>query len=97
MAGYAVDGAPDGISGLAAVETKHPDLIILDIKMPGMSGLDVLSRLKATHPEIAVFLFTGYGDYREAAQALGADGYFVKSANLAPMIEVIRRALNHNH
>ena len=96
LAGYVVEGAADGASGLAAVQENPPDLVILDIKMPGMSGLDVLPRLKTCSPGTPVFLFTAYGDYREDATTLGADGYFVKSADFSTLKDAVRSALDRN-
>lgn len=90
--GHAVRTAADGISALEAVADLAPDVIVLDIKMPGMSGLEVVERLKRTHPTLPIFLLTAYGDYRAEAARVGADGYFVKSPNLSPLKEAVRRA-----
>lgn len=91
--GHCVRVAGDGPTGLSLAAQERPDLVILDLKMPGMSGLEVLHCLKAAHPDLPVFLFTAYDDYSEAACALGADGYFVKSADLGALREGIRGAI----
>ena len=95
--GHSVRTAPDGLSGLRAVRESTPDVVVLDVKMPGMGGLEVLRVLKAAHPALPVLLFTAYGDYRAEAEALGADAYFVKSANLAPLKEAILRAVTREN
>lgn len=93
LAGHSVQSASDGPSGLAAAHTTRPDLVILDLKMPGMSGLEVLERLKGSCPALPVLLFTAYGDCRDQARALGADAYVVKSCNLSALTEAVVAAL----
>ena len=91
--GHCVRVAGDGPKGLSLADQERPDLVILDLKMPGMGGMEVLRRLKAAHPGLPVFLFTAYDDYSEAALALGADGYFIKSPDLGPLRQGIRGAI----
>lgn len=91
LAGHAVRVAGDGPSGLAAAAECLPDAVIVDIKMPGMGGLEVLRRLKGAHPELPVFLFTAYSDYWDEAQELGADGYFIKSPDLTALKQALSR------
>ncbi len=91
LEGHSVRVAPTGTEGIDAVEEDLPDLVIVDIKMPGLSGIEVLRRLKATHPDLPVFLFTAYNGFRGQASELGADGYFIKSPDLSPVKDAIRR------
>lgn len=93
MDGHCVRVAGDGPTGLSLAAQERPDLVILDLKMPGMDGLEVLRCLKSAHPDLPVFLFTAYDDYSAEACALGADGYFVKSPDLGPLRCGIRDAL----
>ncbi len=93
LAGHVVEGAADGASGIAAVKTFMPDLVILDIKMPGINGLDLLPRLKEAAPRVPVFLFTAYGNHRDDARTLGADGYCIKSPDLSALKNAVRKAL----
>jgi two-component system response regulator (stage 0 sporulation protein F) len=90
--GHDVRTAADGISALRAVEERQPDVVVLDIKMPGMSGLEVLERLKRDHPRLPIFLLTAYADHRTEAARYGADGYFVKSPDLGPLKAAVRQA-----
>ncbi|MBI5444033.1 MAG: response regulator [Deltaproteobacteria bacterium] len=90
--GHEVHTAADGPSALRAVEDGRPDVVVLDIKMPGMSGLEVLERLKRDDPRLPVFLLTAYADHRADASRYGADGYFVKSPNLGPLKAAVRQA-----
>ncbi len=91
LEGHRVRVADDGLGGLRAVEEACPDVVVVDIKMPGLGGLEVLRRLKAAHPEVPVFLFTAYSDYRDEAQGLGADGYFIKSPDMTRLKDAIRK------
>lgn len=61
--------------------------------MPGMGGLEVLRRLKQTRPNLPVLLFTAFGDFKDEARALGADGYLVKSFDLAALADSVRKTL----
>ena len=96
LAGHLVESACDGPSGLAAASEHPPDLVILDVKMPGMSGLDVLPLLKRRSPQIPVFLFTAYGDFRDDARSLGADGYIIKSPDFSVLCNAVQDALSHH-
>lgn len=91
-AGYRVEAVSNGADAVRACETNPPDLMVLDIGMPGMSGMDVARRVRE-HTDIPILLLTAYDDanlVREAA-ALGLNGYFVKptdSTQLVPSIEL---------
>ncbi len=91
--GHRVSAADGGASGLQAVRDHTPDVVILDIKMPGMDGLEVLRRIKREHPQLPVLLFTAYSDYRDQAADCGAEGYLIKSADFSPMKAAVRRCL----
>lgn len=93
LEGHAVRTAADGCSALKAVRAEPPDAVILDIKMPGLGGLEVLRRLKVLLPNLPVFMFTAYSDYRAEARDLGADGYFVKTPDLEPIKAAIRQSV----
>jgi len=91
LEGHAVRLAGDGSRGLQAVEDALPDVVVLDIKMPGLGGIEVLRRLKTSHPSLPVLLFTAYNDYADEARELGADGYLVKSPDLTSLKDAIRK------
>jgi CheY-like chemotaxis protein len=78
--GYAVITAGDGIEALSKLATDSYDLVFADIRMPGMSGLDVAERLKASQPWLPVVIVTGYAsEANEAsAKAMGARGFLRK-------------------
>ncbi len=83
-----------GQEGLAAVSVFHPDVMILDLRMPDMSGLDVLARVKALDPAIEVILLTGHGSFEDgiAGMELGAFDYLVKPIDLVLLMEKITEA-----
>ena len=94
-ADFVVTGeAKTGEDGLAQVERLQPDVVCLDIQMPGMDGLATLQQLKANWPDIAVLMITS-SSTRESvdrAMALGADGYIVKPFNADRIIKSIEAA-----
>jgi two-component system alkaline phosphatase synthesis response regulator PhoP len=79
-AGYEVTTAENGQQGLAFMEAGKFDLVYLDIRMPGLSGLEVLDWIQSTRPETAVVLFTAQPDLNSAVEALrrGARDYLLK-------------------
>lgn len=93
-AGYHVTTAASGEEALARFAEHKPDIVLTDIKMPGLSGLDLLERLKAADPEVEVIMLTGHGDMDLAIQSLKRDAtdFLTKPVN-DDMLEVaLRRA-----
>jgi two-component system response regulator AtoC len=82
---------------LTAVEDELPDLILLDLKMPGMSGIDVLQALRPKARDTVVILLTAYGTVEDAVEAmkLGAFDFLIKTVDLEIVEPVINRALEH--
>jgi two-component system NtrC family sensor kinase len=96
--GYQVITAMDGQRGLKRALAEKPDLIIMDLNMPKMDGLEVLSALQEREVDIPVILSTFYGSEQVAQQALrlGAAGYIVKPYTVGDMLKAIEKALaNH--
>jgi two-component system, sensor histidine kinase and response regulator len=77
---YEIFEAPSGQAGLDIVESQRPDIVVTDLKMPGIGGMEVLTRLRKEHPEIVVIVFTGYATVETAREALknGAFDYIPK-------------------
>ncbi len=100
-AGHEVTGAPDGQRGLASASTTHPDLVILDVTMPGLDGWQTLARLRATDT-VPVIMLTARGDEAEILRgfAAGADDYVTKPfsfAQLAARISAILDRTSSGH
>jgi DNA-binding response OmpR family regulator len=86
--------AADGEEALRLVEEIRPRVVVLDLMMPGMSGIEVLQQIKRMHPEIRVLLLTGHGSTREGIEGMrvGADDYLMKPINIDELIEKLRKA-----
>ncbi len=98
--GFRVAAAQDGESGLAAAIENPPSLLILDMVMPGMSGMEVFKRLQE-HPEtkaVPVIFLTALdeGNLAKSANALGAAGYLSKPFEGEDLIAAVRDALTEN-
>ena len=93
--GYQVITAMDGRRGLKRILDDHPDLVILDLNMPGMDGLEVLDSLQKRQVDTPVILTTFYGSEQVAEQALrlGAVAYVVKPYQIEEMLSAIDKAL----
>ncbi len=91
-AGYDVIGeAADGEGAVALAESEQPDLVLLDILMPGMSGIDVLGKIKAVSPASQVLLLTGSESEEDLVAAIrgGARGYILKDMPFDELVLVI--------
>lgn len=98
-AGFDVHTAPDGPQGLEILD-KHAeneasiDVVVSDISMPGMDGIEVLRRVRKSHPATTVVMLTGYGTVEAAVQSLreGADDFLTKPVVDAELLQAIERA-----
>jgi two-component system nitrogen regulation response regulator NtrX len=93
--GYQFVGAATGQEGLALIERDPPDLVFLDIKMPGMDGLEVLERIKASNPAVPVVMVSGHGTAQNAFEARdkGASGFIEKPFSEPVLLERIQKEL----
>jgi len=90
-----VELAADGSEGLAKLEKEYFDLVIVDLKMPGLSGMEVLKRIRERDPEIVVVVITGYGTVESAVEAMkeGAYDFVPKPFTPDSLRVIVRRAL----
>ena len=93
--GYSVATAGDGGQALVALESGSPALVISDLKMPGMSGLDLLKKIRTEHPETTVILITAFGSVQSAVEAMraGAYDYITKPIDYDALAIVVNRAM----
>jgi two-component system response regulator CpxR len=86
--------AYDGEEALSILETDEPDVMVLDLKMPGIDGIEVLRRVKKNHPETQVIILTGHGSEREEAIAreLGAFAYLHKPVDIDVLAKTMKEA-----
>src|SRR5690606_15936110 len=87
-----VAAAADGAEALAKVDHSRPDVVILDIQMPGLSGIQVTERIKAHHPAIKVLILTAYDNdpYIFSLLRAGVSGYLLKTAGPDELIQAVR-------
>ena len=98
-AGYAVFTAPDGRRALQAVREHQPDLLLLDIMMPGMSGIDVVGQVREHDPLMGIVMVTAFGSEEVAVKALtaGADDYLVKPLDYEEAFIRLERVIERTH
>ena len=84
---------------IRALRDQLPDLILLDVRLPGISGLELLDAIKKDHPNLPVILMTAFGDLKTAVQAVhgAAFEYLTKPFDLEVALQAIRRALAQRH
>ena len=93
---YSVDEAEDGVQGLEMIKNEDYDLVLCDIKMPKMDGVEVLEAVKKIKPEIPFVMISGHGDLETAIQTmrLGAFDYISKPPDLNRLLNTVRNALD---
>ena len=94
-AGYDIDTSADGPSALEMIGTKKYDLVLTDLKMPSMDGLEVMGEIKKRLPEAKVIIVTGYSTLDNAVKATmtGAYNYIEKPFSPESLLAVVRDAL----
>jgi DNA-binding NtrC family response regulator len=93
--GYEVARANDARTGLALLEKTDPDIVLTDLRMPGMDGLELLAKVKEIRPETMVLLMTAYGTVKTAVRAmkLGAEDYLAKPIDVEELEVILKKAL----
>jgi DNA-binding NtrC family response regulator len=96
LRGIDAQGATSGADALRLIE-EHPfDVVVLDVKMPGLGGFEVIHRIKREHPDLVVIFLTGHGS-EEAAQEgmrIGAFDYLMKPVNIEALVKILHKAAN---
>lgn len=91
--GYEVVLASNGKETLEKVRDSLPDLVVLDIRMPGMDGLHVMSKLLEENNELPVVINSAYASYKDSFMSWAADAYLVKSSDLTELKKTINEVL----
>lgn len=94
--GYEVITARNGKEAIKRLEEVRPDLIVLDIVMPVMNGLEALGRILSKERKIPIILNTSYPDYRQDFMTWAADAYVTKSSDLKELKDKIKELLERN-
>jgi DNA-binding NarL/FixJ family response regulator len=87
-----VGSAPDGEAGVALCASEHPDVVLMDVRMPVLDGVEATARVKEQTPEVKVIVLTTFddADYIQGAMAAGAEGYLLKSSPAEAIVESVR-------
>ena len=95
LRGLQAQMATNGEAALNLIETDPPQIVILDVLMPGLGGLEVLKRIKVRKPQIPVILLTGRGSTKEGIEGmqLGAVDYLMKPINIEELIKKMQKAM----
>lgn len=93
LRGHTVAEAQDGPSALASLEGEKPDLVLLDIRLPGMDGIEVLERIRKVSRSLPVVMITGYGHIQSAVDVmkLGANEYLQKPFENSQLVDTVKR------
>jgi two-component system OmpR family response regulator len=94
MRGFAARGVINSDEALKLIETDRFDVMVVDVKMPGMGGLELMRRVKRQHPETQVILFTGHGSHKEGELGIseGACDYLIKPIKIEDLMAKIEKA-----
>ncbi len=93
--GYTAETAPSGEAGLKKIEATPPDLVILDMRLPGMNGLETFKRINKMDPKLPVIIMTAFGTTETAIEAtkMGAFDYILKPFDIPEMLDIIKKAV----
>ena len=92
--GYHVVCASSAQEAIRKAEETNPDLVIMDIRMPGMDGIEAMGRILEENNELPVIINTAYGSYRESFLSWSADAFLTKSSDLTELKETIHHILD---
>ena len=93
LEGYDVVTASDGKDALEKIQEQLPDLIIMDINMPKMDGIETMGKILGKNREIPVIINTAYSNYKDNFMSWAADAYIVKSSDLSELKNTVKEVL----
>src|SRR5262245_42129841 len=93
--GYTVDAAADGFKALGKIAEFAPDLVLTDLKMPGMDGIQLLGKIREADPDLPVVMMTAFGEVETAVGAMraGARDYLSKPVNVGELSVIVAREM----
>jgi CheY-like chemotaxis protein len=96
LAGYDIVTASNGKKALEKVNEQLPDIIVMDINMPKMDGIEAMGRILSKNKKIPVIINTAYSNYKDSFMTWAADAYVVKSSDLSELKNRIKEVLAKN-
>ena len=93
--GYEIVTAYDGIDALEKVHEQPPDIVVMDINMPRMDGIEAMGRILSKNKKIPVIINTAYSNYKDSFMSWAADAYIVKSSDLSELKDKIKEVLTN--
>ena len=96
LRGIDAEALTSGAEAVRRLEEREFDVVVVDVKMPGMDGLELLRRIKTIRPEAQVILLTGRGSEKESQAGIqeGAFDYLIKPINIEDLVEKMKQAIN---
>ncbi|HVF11894.1 MAG TPA: response regulator transcription factor [Actinomycetota bacterium] len=97
LEGFDVVGeASDGEQAVALVAAQHPDAILLDLRMPNLSGADAVPRIRAAWPKTKIVVLSGFPEQQRLVQSLGVDAVALKGTELDQIVETLNELINRD-
>ncbi|MFQ5712472.1 MAG: response regulator [Candidatus Scalinduaceae bacterium] len=93
LEGYEIVAAADGKEGLGKVQEQPPDMIIMDINIPKMNGIEAMGMILSKYKNIPIIINTAYSSYKDNFMSWAADAYIVKSSDLTELKNKIKEIL----
>ena len=93
LEGYNIITAQDGQEAVKKVKEHTPDLIVMDINMPKMSGIESIGKILSEHKKIPIIINTAYSSYKDEFMSWSADAYIIKSSDLKELKDKIKELI----
>ena len=95
--GFVVETASDGLQALAKVRVFAPDILLVDVEMPGLKGTELVPKVREEHPGLPVILMTGHGDHVLATAQMVRASHISKPLDIDELVSAIHRELKNAH
>ncbi len=95
LEGYEVVTASNGKEALGKVQEQLPDIVLMDINMPKMDGIEAMGRILCKNKKVPIIINTAYSNYKDSFMSWAADAYIVKSSDLSELKDKIKEVLTN--
>ena len=92
--GYEIIQASNGKEAIKKYDLHQPDLIILDIQLPGMDGIETMNIIRGKSKDVPIILCTAYGEYKQDIKTWASEAYIIKSADLKELLSTVKKILS---